>query len=85
MQDRLKIGRLAILQGRFELDFLCGLNGRLVESVPQTLHDALDTYLPGRCKYNLNQDFAFDFETPSLFGVSGTGLESDLGWNGLGN
>ena len=76
---------MAILQSRFELDFLCGLDGRLVESMSQPLDDALNPYLPSRCKYNLNKDFTFDFETTSFFGVNRTRLESDFGGNRLGD
>ena len=83
MQDRLKIGRLTVFQSRLKLDFLSGLNGRLIQSMTQTLNDALDTNLTGRSKYDLQQNFPFDFETTSLISVNRTGLERNLGRNRL--
>src|SRR6266536_2313725 len=93
MKDSLEIGRLAVFQRGLELNFFRCANGRFVQTVAKTLHDALDADLPGGRKHGLEQNLTLNLKPASFISVNRAGLIGDLrgygfydrlGWLGFG-
>src|SRR5580704_11085449 len=59
-----EVHSMPLLHRRLEANLLRSPDCRLIQSVPQSLHDSIDLYLPGSQENDVQQDLTLDPESP---------------------
>jgi hypothetical protein len=80
--DRRRIDCLPIARGGLKMHFVCGVDGGFIQAMAQTADHTVYVQLPICAELYFEQNFAFEFQIPSLVGIKRIRLggDFDCGW-----